>query len=803
MRNKARKAAAALILGALFVFMLSGAALAAPPWSDASNQFWTHTYGVTDVQVGTVAGGYADGTFRPDQSVTRAELTKMAVSGLGIATQNPATPTFIDVPPGSAFYVYVEGAYAAGLVKGTATPAGLVFGPNTNISRQQANSILGRYLSGQEIEATGAITGVLGGETPGFHYSSLENWYGSEGFGDLTRFADHDQVLPAHAQGTAYLVFRGVINGSGGKLNPEAKLSRAEAAAMVLRVKGATFTPTPPTVGEVVPASGPVAGGNTVSIWGSHLTGATAVTFGGTNAASYHVDQDGGITAVVPAHAAGTVDVIVTSPYGSGIGANDYIYTTAPPVVTRLSPSNGPVAGGTEVEITGTDLTGATAVMFGTTPATSFTVDRGGEEITAVTPAHAAGTVDVIVATSNASSVSTAGSAYVYSDTVPAEFPLDQPVDLIRRTSAPWVWNAVVADHTVAYVESDSFGFASLSQADTTQRAVITTFDLETGKVSAVPGGELSSPMFNNDFAFWPWWFLAEVPQAKGGTGPSLVWAVGNTQYDGGGIMRWQNLTGWNSSVGTRAVFSPETMTLPPIRTGDILALPLTSPAFENAHGGMVGATLGEKLLLLTPNLDQPIAVDPAAPVLPAAALEGLSPYVSWSGWLLGQEPTVQYASQFRADLPGEPPRVFDLRSGKLVDIAVKDPRTPDDWLASVVAGHWAAWVAMESSPTGSSLYLADLATGQAQRLGDAPTREIALSNDWLLWTDSSGNLLGCHLPDMTPVRLAGMLASGEEVRNLQISGDLAVLMVVAQESNVIGPDFSPRWTAIRVVRLR
>jgi hypothetical protein len=217
----------------------------------------------------------------------------------------------------------------------------------------------------------------------------------------------------------------------------------------------------------------------------------------------------------------------------------------------------------------------------------------------------------------------------------------------------------------------------------------------------------------------------------------------------------------------------------------------------------MVGATLGEKLLLLTPSLDEPIAVDPAAPVLPATALAGISPYVSWSGWLLGQEPPAQYASQFRADLPGEPPRVFDLRSGKPVDIAVKDPRTPEDWLASVVAGHWAAWVAMESSPPGNSLYLADLSTGQAQRLGDAPARVIALSNDWLLWTDSSGSLLGYHLPDLTPVRLTGLLASGEEVRSIQISGDLAVLMVVAQESNVIGPDFSPRWTAIRVVRLR
>jgi len=386
----------------------------------------------------------------------------------------------------------------------------------------------------------------------------------------------------------------------------------------------------------------------------------------------------------------------------------------------------------------------------------------------------------------------------------PAEFPLDQPVDLIRRTSAPWVWDAVVADHTVAYVESDSFGFATLGLPQPTESATITTFDLAAGRVSAVPGGELSSPLFKT-FAFWPWWFLAELPQAKGDTGPSLVWAVGNTQYNGGdGIDRWQDLTGWNSSAGTKAVLSPETMTLSPIRTGDILALPRTTPAFENVNGGLVETMHGDKLVVLTPSLDQPITVDPAAPVLPATALAGLSPYVSWSGWLLGHVPPAQYAAQFRSDLPGKPPRVFDLRSGKLVDITVKNPRTPEDWLASVVAGHWAAWESIESSPRGSSLYLADLSTGEAQRLGDAPARVIALSNDWLLWTDSSGNLLGYHLPDMTPVRLAGVLASGEEVRNIQTSGDLAVLMVVApSEPNAMGPDFPPHWTAIRVVRLR
>jgi hypothetical protein len=380
-----------------------------------------------------------------------------------------------------------------------------------------------------------------------------------------------------------------------------------------------------------------------------------------------------------------------------------------------------------------------------------------------------------------------------------SRFALDQPVDVILRTAAPWAWDAVVEGDTVAFVESDSYGFPDLGQPQARQQGTVKTLDLETGEVSAVPGGELSSPAA---LSFWPWWLLAELPGAGSGTeaGTSLLWAVRNALSGNEGIM---HLTGWTAAAGTKAVLNSETVTLPPIRTGDILALPLTSPAFESEHGGAAGSTLGETLLVVTPGLEQPIAVDPDAPVLPAAALEGLSPYVSWSGWLLGRVPPTQYAARFRGDLPGQPPCVYDLRSGTLVDIVVKEPRTPDDWLASVVAGHWAAWVAIEDNYQAFSLYLADLSTGQAQRLGDAPARLLALSEDWLLWTDASGDLLGYHLPDLTPVRVAAVLASDEQLRNIQVTGDLAVLMVVDQEANTIGPDFPPRSTAVRVVRLR
>lgn len=58
------------------------------------------------------------------------------------------------------------------------------------------------------------------------------------------------------------------------------------------------------------------------------------------------------------------------------------------PVVKAADPTFGPMTGGTKVKITGTDLGGASAVMFGEVPASSFSVESE-TQITAVAPAFA------------------------------------------------------------------------------------------------------------------------------------------------------------------------------------------------------------------------------------------------------------------------------------------------------------------------------------------------------------------------------------------------------------------------------
>jgi len=76
------------------------------------------------------------------------------------------------------------------------------------------------------------------------------------------------------------------------------------------------------TASGVSPNTGSTSGGTTVTITGTGFTGVTtAVTFGGT-AASFTVNSLTQITATTPAHAAGTVDVTVTT--GAGTATRRY-----------------------------------------------------------------------------------------------------------------------------------------------------------------------------------------------------------------------------------------------------------------------------------------------------------------------------------------------------------------------------------------------------------------------------------------------------------------------------------------------
>ena len=80
----------------------------------------------------------------------------------------------------------------------------------------------------------------------------------------------------------------------------------------------------------------------------------------------------------------------------SASSAADLFTYAAAPTVSAVAPPSGLALGGQSVIITGTHLALATAVDFGSTPASSFTINSS-TQVTAVAPVGAAGVVDVRV----------------------------------------------------------------------------------------------------------------------------------------------------------------------------------------------------------------------------------------------------------------------------------------------------------------------------------------------------------------------------------------------------------------------
>jgi len=157
--------------------------------------------------------------------------------------------------------------------------------------------------------------------------------------------------------------------------------------------------PPPPTVTGIAPNSGSTAGGTGVTITGSNFVAGATVALGGVAATGVTVVNATTITATTGAHAAGSVDVVVTNPDSqSGTLASGFIYgeLLTPPTVTSVTPNSGPTPGGTAVTISGTNFVAGATVALGGVAATGVTVVNA-TTITGTTGAHAAGAVNVVV----------------------------------------------------------------------------------------------------------------------------------------------------------------------------------------------------------------------------------------------------------------------------------------------------------------------------------------------------------------------------------------------------------------------
>jgi alpha-tubulin suppressor-like RCC1 family protein len=156
-----------------------------------------------------------------------------------------------------------------------------------------------------------------------------------------------------------------------------------------------------PVVRSIKPATGPAAGGTTVTIFGSGFSfvlwdSALTVRFGSVSASDVNIGRDS-LSAVAPPGTAGAVAVTLTTPGGTSATGGHTVFKYGPPTITALGPSSGSTAGATSVTVTGTGFavgTAGTIFKFGTTRATSVNCTST-TTCSVLTPAHKGGTVDV------------------------------------------------------------------------------------------------------------------------------------------------------------------------------------------------------------------------------------------------------------------------------------------------------------------------------------------------------------------------------------------------------------------------
>lgn len=159
-------------------------------WAEGTIQKW--------MDAGKISG-YSDGSYKPDNNITRAEFVKL-VNGT-IDFSKKANVAYKDVTTADWFYDYVGIAQEIGYISGYSKDS---FGPNDYITREQAASILARiqYLNGNVAAAN--------------------------------KFSDKSKVSSWAAESVGAAYDAGFITGyNDGTFRPSNKLTRAEALTML------------------------------------------------------------------------------------------------------------------------------------------------------------------------------------------------------------------------------------------------------------------------------------------------------------------------------------------------------------------------------------------------------------------------------------------------------------------------------------------------------------------------------------------------------------------------------------------
>ena len=342
----------------------------------------------------TIMPGPSISTITPDSGTT-AGGTAVTIAGSDFTASTVLTIGGITV--GSASVENTTTITATTL----ADAAGAV---DVEVSNEYGSDVLGggfTYVAPPTVASIAPTSGPVAGGTPvtitgtGFISGSTTVTIGGDPLQGTTVGGGGTTITgttPDHAAGTVDVVVTTTPYGSA-------------------TLGGAFSYETPPTISSITPQSGPTTGNTPVTIAGTNFVSVTAVTVGGKSLNGLSVNGTTEITGTTQDHAAGAVDVVVTTSYGSATLSSGFLYVESP-TISSIAPTTGSTAEGTFVTITGANLSATTTVTVGGVALSNKTFVNA-TEITGDTPAHSAGAVDVTVSNTYGDATLSGGFTYV------------------------------------------------------------------------------------------------------------------------------------------------------------------------------------------------------------------------------------------------------------------------------------------------------------------------------------------------------------------------------------------------------
>ena len=142
-----------VMLASLMVMTATGCAFAFP---DVSSDYWAAKQ-INELNAKGVIVGYPDGTFQPDENVTRAEFASMAIKALGQEDIQVAQPvSFTDITTDFWAYDAIQKALYFDLISSESN----TFRPEDSVSRAESITMAVNALTTQEISEYKALTAL-------------------------------------------------------------------------------------------------------------------------------------------------------------------------------------------------------------------------------------------------------------------------------------------------------------------------------------------------------------------------------------------------------------------------------------------------------------------------------------------------------------------------------------------------------------------------------------------------------------------------------------------------------------------